>query len=1119
MEVRYSILVRRWRVTWTWTGNIPTVYVYYYYSAYGYVQLATISNTGYYDWVIPNTPDTQCQMLIASTSWDAYDFGDGYFQITNKWLIVVPNGGEHWYNGGVGGTMTYTGPFQSQVPYVNIAFSQDSGATWPIVFYNMNNTGLQTFGFGGWNHTTVRMRVQDSSALNNWDISDADFSITDFPSIVVNYPNGGESFYPGNVKTINWTSYSPFITKVNIYYSINGGSSWLTIVSNLTNTGSYNWTVPNNPSTNCYVKVESYSDASIYDTSNSAFTITALWRVTYPNGGETWFNGTAYYVTWTGPTQAQVPNIYLSLSTDSGSTWCATIGPYANVSGAYGWSFGGFNYTTCRMKVYDASNSSNYDISDANFTIKDRPSITITYPNGGEIFYPGETRRVTWNYTGSVPLIDFWYYTASLGCTCLATNVTNVGYIDWVIPNTPSTQCQVFVGSPSRDAYDYSDGYFQITNRWQVTYPNGGETWYNGTTYTMTWTGPTQAQVPYCWVYVSTTSGSSWSVITTSAPNTGSYAWTPTGYDATTCRMRIENAANIDGDMSDANFRITYIPLRVTAPNGGEVYRGGYANNITWVGGSLTCTLVNLYYSTDGGSSWVAIVSGATNNGSYSWSVPNIPSTTCRVRVQNYYSSSEYDISDANFTIESFRVTYPNGGQTLYPGSTCSITWTYTGTIPYVSLYYSTNGGSTWLTIATYVSNTSSYNWTVPNTPSTTCRVKVQNYSYSSEYDQSDANFTIYSPWQVTYPNGGQVFYEGDTFTMTWTGPTQAQIPYVNILFSTNSGSTWTVLTASATNTGSYSVYCTPGVLSENCRMRVEAYNSSYGDNSDADFAIRSRPWQVTYPNGGQVFYEGDTFTMTWNGPSQTYIPYVWIYMSTNSGSSYYLIGYNVPNTHSANIYCDYEVISEYCRVRVEAYNSSNGDNSDADFAIRDSPTWHVNWPNGGETLYAGYQYNMRWSGPTQAQVPYVDLYLSKDYGSHWTYMSTYPGARNTHSFSYTPAGATSYQCLFKVENPSNNDGDVSDGVFTIIGSVSQGRENAVNIAKTMTTMKFTVGPSPFRGNLRLQLPNSGSIYSLTGKLIRRLNKGEHNLDTSKWSPGIYIIQCGTELKRIVKTN
>ncbi|KQC14400.1 MAG: hypothetical protein APR63_14385 [Desulfuromonas sp. SDB] len=90
----------------------------------------------------------------------------------------------------------------------------------------------------------------------------------------------------------------------------------------------------------------------------------------------------------------------------------------------------------------------------------------------------------------------------------------------------------------------------------------------------------------------------------------------------------------------------------------------------------------------------------------------------------------------------SITVTSPNGGETWYVGSSHSISWT-DNNVSSFDVHYSTNNGSTWTQLT---SNTGSnaYSWTIPNTPSSQCLVRVRDHSHpSSIYDLSDAVFTI----------------------------------------------------------------------------------------------------------------------------------------------------------------------------------------------------------------------------------------------------------------------------------------------------------------------------------------------------------------------------------------
>jgi hypothetical protein len=96
----------------------------------------------------------------------------------------------------------------------------------------------------------------------------------------------------------------------------------------------------------------------------------------------------------------------------------------------------------------------------------------------------------------------------------------------------------------------------------------------------------------------------------------------------------------------------------------------------------------------------------------------------------------------------SVTVTSPNGGEIWAPSSVHNITWTTTGAVSDVTIFYSTNDGYDWEGVV-YSTSGNSYSWTVPSTPSTQCRIMVARQSNWDIQDMSDDPFTIF---------GGTVF-------------------------------------------------------------------------------------------------------------------------------------------------------------------------------------------------------------------------------------------------------------------------------------------------------------------------------------------------------------------------
>lgn len=98
-------------------------------------------------------------------------------------------------------------------------------------------------------------------------------AVYDYASnITVTYPNGGETWYVGELKNITWSS-QIVSGNVNIEISRDGGSTWSSIINNTANDSSHPWTVTYPSSSQCRIRVSSVSFPDESDTSNSNFTV------------------------------------------------------------------------------------------------------------------------------------------------------------------------------------------------------------------------------------------------------------------------------------------------------------------------------------------------------------------------------------------------------------------------------------------------------------------------------------------------------------------------------------------------------------------------------------------------------------------------------------------------------------------------------------------------------------------------------------------------------------------------------------------------------------------------------------------------------------------------------
>lgn len=145
----------------------------------------------------------------------------------------------------------------------------------------------------------------------------------------------------------------------------------------------------------------------------------------------------------------------------------------------------------------------------------------------------------------------------------------------------------------------------------------------------------------------------------------------------------------------------------------------------------------------------------AASNTNMVASVAMIPDADGKIRViagpgpNNNNSSGFYYLGALKVVYEheetaapqSLTLLAPNGGEFWQAGKTPSVIWK-SENVTQVNIEYSTDEGMTWASVASVPGIQQQYNWTIPNTPSTQCLVRVSADTLS---DSSDGVFEISS--------------------------------------------------------------------------------------------------------------------------------------------------------------------------------------------------------------------------------------------------------------------------------------------------------------------------------------------------------------------------------------
>jgi uncharacterized protein (TIGR02145 family) len=86
-------------------------------------------------------------------------------------------------------------------------------------------------------------------------------------SLLLQSPVGGENWLIGSTQKITWSLSN--VINIKIDYTTNNGTNWINIIPSApTSAGSYNWTIPNTPSTNCKVRISSTDHSDTNSVSN-----------------------------------------------------------------------------------------------------------------------------------------------------------------------------------------------------------------------------------------------------------------------------------------------------------------------------------------------------------------------------------------------------------------------------------------------------------------------------------------------------------------------------------------------------------------------------------------------------------------------------------------------------------------------------------------------------------------------------------------------------------------------------------------------------------------------------------------------------------------------------------
>ncbi len=318
--------------------------------------------------------------------------------------------------------------------------------------------------------------------------------------------------------------------------------------------------------------------------------------------------------------------------------------------------------------------------------------------------------------------------------------------------------------------------------------PNNGEEWAGGFIHNVTWSCDKPDTVDHYRLLYSTNGGATYpDTIAHNIPNIAtSYPWTLPVINLSTIRVKLEalNASNelMGWDESDDNFSIQIYPT-VTSPDGSEVWGIGSTHPIAWstVGQGFDSYRL-LYAAIPPDSSWDTVTCTISSPHPYpngydsTWIISCPEAEKMKVHFSDFNTLSGdyvylYDKDDNQ--IASYDGNIGAFWSSEVPGDTVKVR--LVANIMFnehgfdIDKYVAFHSEGGYLdTIASNISpDSNSWGWTLPDTSSTTCKVKVQILDAGSDViseDESDDYFSIIEdttlpiPFSLISPEDSAIF-------------------------------------------------------------------------------------------------------------------------------------------------------------------------------------------------------------------------------------------------------------------------------------------------------------------------------------------------------------------------
>jgi len=435
------------------------------------------------------------------------------------------------------------------------------------------------------------------------------------------------------------------------------------------------------------------------------------------------------------------------------------------------------------------------------------PSITITSPNGGEKWVIGNTYEITWTAVGvdKVALrVNYGSGYLGLGGTVPSTGIdATLGKFTWQIasnlPYVPGDNLKIKITDDSNSTiYDESNGYFSIASLSppSPTCPVPGDPVVSanpigpvasGAEYSINWSIVAGASQYIVQRDTALTFSNPSVIYSGSLLHTKKESHSPSVSTVYWYKARAENGCGVGPWSNIVGIRVEVpaVPQAPVLTDPGISVKEHEAFTLNWTSVSGATSYILRRDTNSSFSNPVTVYSGPLN--SFSGDLSPSVSTTYYFRVEacnNDGCSSGSNAVDMQVIVPSINVTSPNGGETLKPGETIRITWSFVGVDSVrIKLFYLSQAMYDMTKNVPVPAASGYYDAIIPSIESGRegdyYKIGIFDASNAAIIDHSNNYFSIVVPSiTVLSPNGGETWTIGQTKRVSWSS---AGVNYVRI--------------------------------------------------------------------------------------------------------------------------------------------------------------------------------------------------------------------------------------------------------------------------------------------------------------------------------------------------